>query len=75
MSRDCTCIVSNNQYAINHIGKVFSHAYSIVTMQASDLCLSAKHKNSDKKFENHIKTHAQTNNQYHEALVAVDGHN
>ena len=36
MSRDCSCIVSNR------IGKVFSHAYSIVTMLASDLCLSAK---------------------------------
>ena len=44
-------------------------------MQASDLCLSAKHKIVTKKIENHIKTHAHTNNQYHETLVAVDGHN
>ena len=43
-------------------------------MQASDLCLSAKHKRVT-KIENHIKTHAHTNNQYHETLVAVDGHN
>ena len=72
MSRDCTCKVLNDQQAINRIGKVFSHAYS---MQASNLCLSAKHKIVTNRFENHIKPQAHTNNQYHETLVAVDGHN
>ena len=38
-------------------------------MQASDLCLSAKHKIVTKN-ENHIKTHAQTNNQYYETLTS-----
>ena len=56
MSRDCTCIVSNNQKAINRIGKVFSHAYSIVTMHASDLCLSAKHKIVTKNLRINLKS-------------------
>ena len=44
-------------------------------MQASDLCLSAKHKMVTKNLRIILKTHAHSNNQYHETLVAVDGHN
>ena len=57
---------------------MFLKGYPLEAKTAPSLklvCLSAKHKIVTTKFENYIKTHAHTNNQYHETLVAVDGHN
>ena len=57
---------------------MFLKGYPLEAKTASSLklvCLSAKHKILTTKFENYINTHAHTNNQYHETLVAVDGHN